>query len=134
MTHYFSPSTSGFYSDAIHDQLPEDAVEISGDQYAELLNGVQNGQLIGLDADGEPKNFDRPAPTAEQVLATNTAQRTTMMQSAAQAIAPLQDAADLGIASASEQSSLAAWKQYRVSLSRVDLTQPHPAWPTAPQT
>ncbi|EHY3370425.1 tail fiber assembly protein, partial [Escherichia coli] len=48
-------------------------------------------------------------------------------------IAPLQDAADLGIATEEEISLLEAWKKYRVLLNRVDTsTAQDIEWPVAP--
>ncbi|MEE7406260.1 tail fiber assembly protein, partial [Escherichia coli] len=48
-------------------------------------------------------------------------------------IAPLQDAADLEIATEEENSLLEAWKKYRVLLNRVDTsTAPDIEWPTWP--
>ncbi|EIV8374916.1 tail fiber assembly protein, partial [Escherichia coli] len=49
-------------------------------------------------------------------------------------IAPLQDAADLEIATEEENSLLEAWKKYRVLLNRVDTTVAADIeWPVAPQ-
>ncbi|UPG86866.1 tail fiber assembly protein [Luteibacter aegosomatis] len=76
-----------------------------------------------------------PAPvlSPEQILATNTATRNRLLEAAGLAIAPLQDAVDLGVASAQDQALLTAWKQFRVAVNRIDLTQPAPNWPVAPQ-
>ena len=46
------------------------------------------------------------------------------------AIAPLQDAVELGIATAEETAALSEWKKYRVLLMRVDTAKP--IWPTPP--
>ena len=46
------------------------------------------------------------------------------------AIAPLQDAVELGIATAEETAALSEWKKYRVLLMRVDTAKPE--WPTQP--
>ena len=49
--------------------------------------------------------------------------------------APLQDAADLEIATEEETSLLEAWKKYRVLLNRVDTsTAPDIEWPEEPDT
>src|SRR3954469_22026300 len=57
-----------------------------------------------------------PAPpavplSAAEVLANNTAARNQLLAAATLAIAPLQDAEDLGEATAAESSLLKAWKQ-----------------------
>lgn len=48
------------------------------------------------------------------------------------AIAPLQDAFDLDMATDAEKALLLAWKKYRVLLMRVDTAKP--VWPTPPVT
>lgn len=73
---YFSPSTNGFYDTEIHgDDIPEDAVEITREEHAALLEGQSAGQMIAADEDGKPVLQDPPAPTHEQLLATAEAQR-----------------------------------------------------------
>ncbi|MDC9588231.1 tail fiber assembly protein, partial [Xenorhabdus sp. XENO-10] len=57
-----------------------------------------------------------------------------LMNEARDRIAPLQDAADLGIATDTEKSVLTAWRKYRVLLNRVDCsTAPDVKWPEQPQ-
>ncbi len=59
--------------------------------------------------------------------------KNSLMQVASEHIAPLQDAADLEIATEEEISLLEAWKKYRVLLNRVDTsTAPDIEWPTGP--
>ncbi|MCV2930046.1 tail fiber assembly protein, partial [Escherichia coli] len=59
--------------------------------------------------------------------------KNNLMQVASEHIAPLQDAADLEIATEEEISLLEAWKKYRVLLNRVDTsTAPDIEWPAAP--
>jgi hypothetical protein len=73
-------------------------------------------------------------PTAAEILATNTVVRNQLLAAATLAIAPLQDADDLGEATAAETALLKSWKQFRVAVNRIDLTVQNPAWPVAPQT
>lgn len=57
----------------------------------------------------------------------------TLLAAAANAIAPLQDAVDLDMATEDETTLLAAWRKYRVLLSRIDAsTAPDIVWPVAP--
>lgn len=54
---------------------------------------------------------------------------------AADKIAPLQDAVDLGIATTEETASLTKWKTYRVLVNRVSMQSGYPAsidWPQTP--
>ncbi|OTD03207.1 hypothetical protein AW093_24925 [Escherichia coli] len=59
---------------------------------------------------------------AEKLFRIREAEGTknSLMQVAGEHIAPLQDAADLEIATEEENLLLAAWKKYRVLLNRVD--------------
>ncbi|MBC0310010.1 tail fiber assembly protein [Escherichia coli] len=72
---------------------------------------------------------------AEKLFRIREAEETknSLMQVASEHIAPLQDAADLEIATEEETSLLEAWKKYRVLLNRVDTsTAPDIEWPTVP--
>lgn len=62
----------------------------------------------------------------------NANARQTRIAEAGAAIAPLQDAVDLGIATPKEAELLHSWKLYRVMLTRVDTAQARPDWPDEP--
>lgn len=62
-------------------------------------------------------------------------QRDVALREAATRIAPLQDAVDLGLATAEEAGLLSQWKAYRVQLSRIEQQAGFPLsveWPPAP--
>lgn len=64
------------------------------------------------------------------------AERDRLLSIAALRIAPLQDAIDLGDASSDESLALTRWKQYRVSVNRVDQQDGFPVsvkWPDQPE-
>lgn len=84
--------------------------------------------------DGTAWVTDADAEKAAQV-AEASSNKASLMSTATAAIAPLQDAVDLSIATDDEKTQLTAWKQYRVSLNRVDTaTAPDITWPSAPST
>ncbi|EDG9409305.1 tail fiber assembly protein [Salmonella enterica subsp. enterica serovar Tennessee] len=56
--------------------------------------------------------------------------KSRLLQTAAEKIAPLQDAVDLGIATDDEKAQLDEWKKYRVLVNRVDTSNPD--WPEQP--
>lgn len=65
---YYAKSTNGFYSHEIHgDNMPSDAVEITAEEHAALLEGQSNGKVIDSDKDGYPFLAD-PAPPTEEEL------------------------------------------------------------------
>lgn len=59
--------------------------------------------------------------------------KSELMAIAERAIAPLQDAVDLGMATDAEAALLLEWKKYRVLLNRIDTSiAPDIEWPVAP--
>lgn len=57
----YSKTTGGFYDAAVHgDNIPSDAVSITAEQYAVLLEGNANGKNISADSDGNPILVDVP--------------------------------------------------------------------------
>lgn len=77
-----------------------------------------------------------PAPPAPvPTMAEKQAQQAVLMAQATNAIAVLTDATDPDIVDTVDPADVAklkSWKKYRVDLSKVDLTQMNPVWPTAP--
>lgn len=70
----------------------------------------------------------------ESDIAASEAQKQYLLSEAAEAIAPLQDAVDLDMATPEEEALLKAWKKYRVLLNRVDTSlAPDIDWPQKPQ-
>ncbi|WP_075259031.1 tail fiber assembly protein [Herbaspirillum camelliae] len=161
---FYSPSTKGFYDEAIHgvrkllilDQnwsgeegaeerntlidnpdclIPVDAVNISDEEYLALLSGQAAGKVIVPGLDGAPVLADRAPPTPEQKAAAALADVDALLGEATKKIAPLQDAVDLEIATPDEKAALAAWKRYRVLLSRIAQQPGYPdviEWPARP--
>ncbi|WP_422419105.1 tail fiber assembly protein [Pseudomonas sp. GZD-222] len=72
---------------------------------------------------------------AEQHLAQIAAETAARRDVADDAIAPLQDAVDLGEATEAETAKLSAWKKYRIALKRVPDQLGYPGtidWPAPP--
>ena len=63
---FYSASTGGFYTSEIHgDNIPADAVEITEQQWKDLLDGQSNGKVIMPDANGYPTLQDPPPPPVQ---------------------------------------------------------------------
>lgn len=73
-----------------------------------------------------------PDGNAAYWAGVNAVARDALLSAAAVRIAPLQDAVDLATATDGEKATLAAWKQYRVSVMRTDLGARVPGWPEVP--
>lgn len=62
-----------------------------------------------------------------------TRKKNRLITQAGIAIAPLQDAADLEMATQEESTQLLAWRRYRVQLNRIDVDQGSAIiWPEVP--
>lgn len=76
----------------------------------------------------------QPKQSQAQLIADAEYQKQALLNEATAAIAPLQDAVDLGIATKTELMQLNTWKKYRVDLNRVDTsTAPDVDWPEKPE-
>lgn len=79
---FYSASTAGFYAIEIHgDNIPADAVEITPEQHAALLQGQSVGKVIAADENGYPVLIDPPQPTTEQLADTARAERDRLIES-----------------------------------------------------
>jgi hypothetical protein len=86
MTKHYSASAGGFFDDEIHSALPTDAVVITDDEYAALLEDQAKGQAITADAGGRPVASAQPGPTPAQQASTLSAAVKKFIDSAAQAL------------------------------------------------
>lgn len=67
---FYSASTGGFYDPEIHGgSIPADAVEITADDHATLMEGQSSGLCIMPNSDGFPELADRPPLTGEELKA-----------------------------------------------------------------
>jgi hypothetical protein len=133
MTWFYSASIEGFLDSAdkenFGDSWPGDAIEISDELHASLLCGQSLGKVIVAGEDGAPALTDRVV----DYVAIAEIEKSQRLASATAAMAPLQDAVDLGIATDEETALLTAWKKYRVLLNRVDISKaPDIEWPEKP--
>lgn len=70
--------------------------------------------------------------TPEMIHGENVLRRDYFLGVAALAIAPLQDAVDLDMATEEEVAALRAWKLYRIAVNRVILSVDSIVWPDFP--
>jgi len=129
----YSPSANAFYDTSINLVIPDDAVKITDKKWADLLAGQANGKLIACGADMLPCLTDQPLPTTEELISQAEDKRSRLRAEADNAIQPLQDASDLGIATDDEATQLIAWKKYRVMLMRINTDYSEKIiWPQQP--
>lgn len=134
--YFYSAKTNAFYVSSLMPDyegagtLPDDIKEISTKWYEYLINGQAMGKIISPDEYGQPVLSEPAPPTAQELRAIAEGKKSQLMREAGEAIAILQDAADLGISTGEEDLSLLALRNYRVLLSRVDVDDP--VWPEKP--
>lgn len=107
--------------------IPSDAIEITDEEHAALLDGQSAGKLIVAGADGRPELADPPAPSVDDLAATARSQRDYLLS-----------ACDWVVIKAQETGAAVpeAWAAYRQAL--LDITEQtgfpeNIAWPAAPQ-
>lgn len=131
MKYFFSASTVGFYLSEINTEMPDDAVEITESVWREYLATPADGKILGADDSGAPSWVDKPALTPEQIAEQAKNEQVRLRTIADSEIAWRQDAVDTEVATDEEKTALADWKKYRISLMRVDLSNPE--WPEQPK-
>lgn len=78
--------------------------------------------------------FTAPVADTENAALIASSRMAAEMDEANRAIAPLQDAVDISIATDEEIARLAEWKRYRVALSRIDTSKTSSIeWPIKPK-
>jgi Phage tail assembly chaperone protein len=60
---YFSKKENGFFRDDIHNNMPEDIVQITAYRHKELMDGQSAGMDISSDDSGNPVLKKRPEPS-----------------------------------------------------------------------
>lgn len=66
---FYSKTTNSFYDPAIHSNIPDDAVEITREEYDTLQANAAQGKFIIADKDGYPVNAAVYAPSKEETIA-----------------------------------------------------------------
>ncbi|MFP5420993.1 MAG: phage tail protein [Gammaproteobacteria bacterium] len=68
---YWSPTTKGFYSPAIHSEIPADAIEISAAEHLFLSSGQSDDVRIEVGANGRPelRAIEPPQPSVGDLTA-----------------------------------------------------------------
>ena len=128
MSYTYSPSRNTFYPDEWRDNYeaagtwPDDGVSVTTEMRNALVNKPPQGKVRVAGENGLPCWADAPEleQSAIPMKALVAIELPLLMQKATLAIAPLQDAVDLGIATSEEIERLNSLKAYRVALSRTN--------------
>ncbi|RRO04519.1 tail fiber assembly protein [Pectobacterium aquaticum] len=140
MQYVYSASKNSFYPVDLKGRYqnagtwPDDGVMVDESVFTEFsAKTAPFGMSRVAGNDGLPYWDKMPPVSIPEMVQAAEQQKARLLMSANAAILPLADAVDLGIATDEEQLLLAAWKTYRVMLSRIDVsTVPYIDWPEAP--
>ncbi|EPU3572240.1 tail fiber assembly protein [Escherichia coli] len=128
MSYTYSPSRNTFYPDEWRGNYeaagtwPEDGISVTTEMRNEFVGKAPEGKCRVPGENGLPCWGDLPKleSSATSLQAQTAIELPLLMQKATLAIAPLQDAVDLGIATGEEVERLNSLKAYRVALSRTN--------------
>lgn len=139
MSYGFSASTGAFYvyedraSYEENGNWPADVKPVSDEVWQAYCGQGPAGKVRGADRKGLPCWVDAPPPTKSTLVAAAERKKAELLDVAGKAIAPLQDADDLAIATEEEAVQLRLWKTYRVQLNRINPQDaPEVDWPLQP--
>ncbi|MHC9396034.1 tail fiber assembly protein [Serratia ureilytica] len=139
MSYGFSASTGAFYvyedraSYEENGNWPADVKPVSEEVWQAYCGQGPAGKVRGADRKGLPCWVDAPPPTKSTLVAAAERKKAELLDVAGKAIAPLQDADDLAIATEEEAAQLRLWKTYRVQLNRINPQDaPETDWPLPP--
>jgi len=76
---YYSPGAKGFYHTNIHGQIPADAVELTKEQYEQLLTAQSAGKQIVADTKGRPIAQDPPTASLADLRVRSAGQLETAL-------------------------------------------------------
>lgn len=115
--------------------MPDDVA--GADIYQRALRG-NFGEIAIAPVEGEYQwiagAWQQVAEEQTDVVQQAAARKARLLQQASEAIAPLQDAVDIGMATPAEQQALTDWKICRVLLNRIrPESAPDIDWPPIPE-
>lgn len=125
MRYFYSPGREAFFLDVGPVAIPQDAIELTAEEYAGLLDRQAQGDIIKPDTDGRPLAVDRTTDTGE-LLASLRARRDALLQASDWTQVP---------DSPLSEAARAEWVAYRQSLRDLPETVTDPAaieWPVPP--
>jgi hypothetical protein len=140
MNYGYSAKTNIFY--VLEDQeayetnnnWPDDVKPVSLEEWEKYREQSPIGKVRSADDAGLPCWIDAPPLSQQERVIEATRKKSQLIIQASNAIAPLQDAVELGMATKEEKAQLTAWKTCRVLANRI---RPEDAqnieWPLTPE-
>ena len=132
MKYYFLDGA--FYIDGLNNHIPDNAIEISSDEYLRLFDGQANGKIISAGNDGHPVLQEPIGLTREEEVARGEQKKQSLIDSAMQSISVLQMKLLAGrMLTDAETTRLNAVLDYIDAVQVIDTsTAPDINWPDFP--
>lgn len=110
---------------------PDDVIQVNDSVYDEFAANVTPAGKYRIAGDnGLPTWADIPPPDPDALIEQAEVNKIRLLDAANLAIAPLERAVRLGIATDEEVKQLETWERYSVMVNRVDTSNPE--WPPIP--
>lgn len=106
----------GFFSPGVHNDIPEDAVEISAERHRELLAGQNAGQIIVRGSDGFPLLIDSLPPSEDALAAVERIWRDQRLAETDGVVTRHRDEVDEGLSTTLTPEQYAELQEYRRAL------------------
>lgn len=139
MNYGYSAKTNIFYvledkeAYETNNNWPDDVKPVSLEAWEKYREQSPSGKIRGADDAGQPCWIDAPPLSQQERVIEATRKKSQLIIQASNAIAPLQDAVELGMATEEEKAQLVAWKTCRVLASRIKPEDVQDSdWPPVP--
>jgi len=132
---YYSKQTNSFYTKEIYGKnIPTDAVEITPEQHAALLQGQSEGKIITADENGYPILVDPPGPTPEQLATSARADRDAKLTATSWLVERHREEQETGTTTLTDQeyADLLAYRQALRDVPQQDGFPESIDWPDLP--
>lgn len=140
MGYLYSAKTNSFYPAIMQNDYersgtwPDDVVPVTDNVYLEFTGIAPSGKIRSAGTDGLPEWVQESPPDQLALVEQAELQKAVLRAAADNALAPLSDAVELGIATEQEKERYDIWRMYRVMLNRVNTSQaPDISWPELPE-
>lgn len=139
---FFSAANLSFYPEELKEEYeigigwPEDAIEITYEQWEEFIGTPPADKTLGADKSGMPAWVDIPPLSHEEEVAIAESQKNLLIDQANEYINSKQwpGKAAMGRLKDAEKEQYNAWLDYLDALEAVDTTSaPDIEWPTPPE-
>lgn len=128
---YFSKARNGFFTSDVHgDNIPEDAVKVTEQEWQELVDGQSSGKIIAVGDDNRPRVSD-PLPLTTEELAEQARKKRGELLSEMDVV--ISNPLRWGAFSPEKQQQYGIYRQELLAVPQQAGFPDNIVWPTTPQ-